>query len=49
VTVSSAFPAKWLLPRIDRFQGRYPAMDLLLDTNTRTIDFLAERIDIGVR
>jgi len=49
VTVSPAFAAKWLLPRIDQFQGRYPETDRLLDANTRTIDFLTERIDIGVR
>ena len=49
VTASPAFAAKWLLPRIDQFQGRYPETDRLLDANTRTIDFLAERIGIGVR
>lgn len=49
VTVSPAFAAKWLLPRIDRFQSRHPDTDLLLDANQRSIDFLAERIDIGVR
>ena len=49
VTVSPAFAAKWLLPRIDRFQARNPAIDLLLDTNLRSIDLLAERVDIGVR
>jgi LysR family transcriptional regulator, glycine cleavage system transcriptional activator len=49
VTISPAFAAKWLLPRIDRFEGRYPEVNLLLGTKTRTIGFLAERIDIGVR
>ena len=49
VTVSPAFAAKWLLPRIERFQARYPDTDLLLDTHLRALDFLAERIDIGVR
>ncbi len=49
VTVSPAFAAKWLLPRIDRFQNAHPQLDVLLDTSPRTVDFLAERIDIGVR
>jgi len=49
VTLSPAFAAKWLLPRIERFQARHPGTDLLLDTNTRTVDFLAEHIDVGVR
>jgi LysR family glycine cleavage system transcriptional activator len=49
VTVSPAFAAKWLLPRIERFQARHPQIDLLLDTNLRPVDLLAERVDIGVR
>lgn len=49
VTVSPAFAAKWLLPRIERFQARHPDTDLLLDTHLRSIDLLAERVDIGVR
>lgn len=49
VTISPAFAAKWLLPRIDRFQSLHPDTDLLLDTNLRPMDFLADRIDIGVR
>lgn len=49
VTTSPAFAAKWLLPRIDRFQQAHPKLDVLLDTNSRAVDFLTERIDIGVR
>jgi LysR family glycine cleavage system transcriptional activator len=49
VTVSPAFAAKWLLPRIDRFQSAHPDIDLRLDTSQRPLDFLAHGIDIGVR
>ncbi|MCC6075189.1 transcriptional regulator GcvA [Pseudomonas sp. GCM10022188] len=49
ITVCPAFAAKWLLPRLERFQQAHPQMDVLLDTNARTVDFLVERIDIGVR
>ncbi len=49
VTVSPAFAAKWLLPRIERFQQAYPELDVLLDTSSRSADFQAERIDVGVR
>ena len=49
ITVSPCFAAKWLLPRIERFQQAHPQMDVLLDTNTRSVDFLVERIDVGVR
>lgn len=49
VTVSPAFASKWLLPRIERFQLAYPDLDVLLDTNSRSVDFQVERVDVGVR
>ncbi|KHK49018.1 LysR family transcriptional regulator [Ralstonia sp. A12] len=49
VTVSPAFAAKWLLPRIDRFQAAWPDTDVRLDTNLKPVDFIAQRVDIGVR
>lgn len=49
VTVSPAFAARWLLPRIDRFQSAWPDTDVRLDTSLKPVDFVAQRIDIGVR
>lgn len=49
ITVSPAFAAKWLLPRIDGFQAHCPDTDVRLDTNLKAVDFAAQRIDIGVR
>lgn len=49
ITVSPAFAAKWLLPRIDRFQTAWPETDVRLDTSLKSVDFVAQRIDIGVR
>ena len=49
VTVSPAFAAKWLLPRIERFQALRPETDLRLDTSLKPVDFVAQGIDIGVR
>jgi LysR family glycine cleavage system transcriptional activator len=49
VTVSPAFAAKWLLPRIERFQAVCPETDVRLDTNLKAVDFVSQRIDIGVR
>jgi LysR family transcriptional regulator, glycine cleavage system transcriptional activator len=49
VTVSPAFAAKWLLPRIERFQSAWPDTDVRLDTSLKPVDFVAQRIDIGVR
>lgn len=49
VTVSPAFAAKWLLPRIERFQAAWPETDLRMDTSLKPVDFVAQRIDVGVR
>ncbi|MDO7192593.1 LysR substrate-binding domain-containing protein [Acinetobacter nosocomialis] len=49
VTVSPAFATKWLLPRIDQFQNKWPDLNVRLDMNLKTIDFLANKIDIGIR
>jgi LysR family transcriptional regulator, glycine cleavage system transcriptional activator len=49
VTVSPAFAAKWLLPRIERFHDASPDTDLRLDTSLKLIDFATQGIDIGVR
>lgn len=49
VTVSPAFAAKWLLPRIERFQASSPETDVRLDACIEMLDFVAHGIDIGVR
>ncbi|HEP8424922.1 TPA: transcriptional regulator GcvA [Pseudomonas aeruginosa] len=49
VAVSPAFAAKWLLPRIEGFHSAWPDTDVRLDTNLKPVDFVGQRIDIGVR
>lgn len=49
VTVSPAFAAKWLLPRLERFQTAWPDTGVRLDTSLKAVDFVAQRIDVGVR
>jgi LysR family glycine cleavage system transcriptional activator len=49
VAVSPAIAAKWMLPRIDRFQAQWPNTDVRLDTGLKLIDYAAQGIDIGVR
>lgn len=49
VTVSPAFAAKWLLPRIERFQAAWPDTDVRLETSLKPVDFATQGIDIGVR
>lgn len=49
VTVSPAFAAKWLLPRLEDFQAAWPDTDVRLETSLKPVDFVAQRIDVGVR
>ncbi len=49
VTVSPAFAAKWLLPRLERFQAAWPETDVRLHVSIETLDFVTLGIDVGVR
>lgn len=49
VTISPAFAAKWLLPRFERFQAVCPDTDVRLETNLKPVDFVTQKVDIGVR
>lgn len=49
VTASPAFAAKWLMPRIDRFQATCPDTDIRIETSLKLADFKAQSLDIGVR
>lgn len=49
MSVTPAFAAKWLLPRIEAFRAGHPHLDIRLDSTNRLVDFLGEGIDIGVR
>lgn len=49
VTVPPAFADKWLLARVERFRASYPEYDLRIDTSGRLVDFVAERVDVGIR
>lgn len=49
VSVAPSFGAKWLVPRLERFQKRYPEYDLRLDASDDLVDFNRDDIDVGVR
>ncbi|MGF1743011.1 transcriptional regulator GcvA [Vibrio profundum] len=49
VTLSPAFAAKWLLPKLDRFQVQCENTDVRLDMSLSSVDFVARKIDIGIR
>jgi LysR family glycine cleavage system transcriptional activator len=49
ITASIGVTGLWLLPRLGRFQQRYPKIDLRVAANDRNLDLRAEGIDLGIR
>lgn len=49
VSVPPSFGAKWLIPRLDRFRGRHPEIDVRIDANHRLVDLTREDVDVGLR
>jgi LysR family transcriptional regulator, glycine cleavage system transcriptional activator len=49
ITVSSAFASYWLLPRMRRFQEKFPTIDLRIVTADQPLDLVAEGIPLAVR
>ncbi|MEM9681720.1 MAG: transcriptional regulator GcvA [Pseudomonadota bacterium] len=49
VSMLCTFAAQWFIPRLPRFQALYPDIEVHVSTTMRTIDFLREGIDAGIR
>lgn len=49
VSVPPSFAARWLIPRLERFQTRHPDIDLRLAATTRLVDFDTEDVDLAIR
>jgi LysR family glycine cleavage system transcriptional activator len=49
VTVPPALADKWFLHRVERFQRKYPRYDLRIDLSLKLVDFVADRVDAGIR
>jgi LysR family glycine cleavage system transcriptional activator len=43
------FALRWLMPRLPRFQARYPAMRIKLLTAPRALEALYDEIDVAIR
>ncbi len=44
-----SFVSKWLLPRLDRFRGLHPEIEVWVSADMRLIDFSAADVDLAVR
>jgi LysR family glycine cleavage system transcriptional activator len=49
VSTSPAFAAKWLVPRLERFQERCPEVDVRVSAAMRLVDFAREDVDVAIR
>ncbi|HTH17393.1 MAG TPA: transcriptional regulator GcvA [Magnetospirillum sp.] len=49
VSASPSFAARWLIPRMARFQERHPDIDLRLSASIRLVDFDTEDVDVAIR
>ena len=49
VTVQPSFAARWLMPRLHRFDAIAPGVDLRLSTTPRLVELGRERIDCAIR
>jgi LysR family glycine cleavage system transcriptional activator len=49
VTVAPSFAAKWLVPRLGRFEARHPQVDVWLSAGMEVVDFASGEIDLAIR
>jgi LysR family transcriptional regulator, glycine cleavage system transcriptional activator len=49
VTAAPSIAGKWLLPRIDGFRTRHPAIDVRIDAAIHTVDFSRADVDVALR
>ncbi|OZA26896.1 MAG: hypothetical protein B7X91_10200 [Hydrogenophilales bacterium 17-64-11] len=49
VSTPPTFAARWLVPRLDDFQTRYPEIELHLLATRRLVDFAIEDVDCAIR
>ena len=51
LTVSTlpSFAAKWLVPRMSRFQDRHPEIELRIAATERLVDFARDDVDVAIR
>lgn len=49
VSLLSSFAARWLIPRLPRFQASHPGIEVRLSTTVRVVDFRREDVDCAIR
>lgn len=49
ISATTAFTAKWLVPRVSRFQAQHPGIDLQLHASDNAVDLTENGIDLAIR
>src|ERR1700760_4282452 len=49
LTAPPSFAAKWLVPRLGRFEAAHPQVDVWLQAGMEVVDFAAGEIDLAIR
>jgi LysR family transcriptional regulator, glycine cleavage system transcriptional activator len=49
VSTLTSFAAKWLMPRLSKFQQLHRAIDVRVTTSTELTDFARDGVDVGIR
>ncbi|MGE0004802.1 MAG: transcriptional regulator GcvA [Parvibaculaceae bacterium] len=49
VTVEPATASRWLVPRLGRFNELHPDIELMINPETRLVDFRSAEADVGIR
>jgi LysR family transcriptional regulator, glycine cleavage system transcriptional activator len=49
VSVAPVFAAKWLVPRLGRFQALHPDLHILVDADVALVDFDRSDVDVAIR
>src|SRR5262249_1858445 len=49
LTAAPSFAAKWLVPRLGRFEAAHPQVDVWLSADIDLVDFAAGEVDLAVR
>lgn len=49
ISVAPSFASKWLLPRIERFYGTQPDMDVRIQASNQLVNFAEENVDLAIR
>ena len=49
VSVAPSFAAKWLMPRLGRFEAAHPEIEVWVNTGLELVDFASGEIDLAIR